>query len=154
MAFIRPRRKKLGSTLRTVDPVDPVQIEKNIPFLNNQRAANAVVITVPEQKKVSYRVCFRKCNISNGPGRNVRIYHLNSRRRPSLRLAAYLPTFYNNQPRKILDQNNDITIFGKSVSRIYADKNTDVFFGMTRNPATGAAPNTFVTISGYFVPQP
>jgi hypothetical protein len=143
-----------STPVRTVDPVDPVQIEKNVPFLTNQRAANNVVmITVPDKKRLVIE--YVSVNAIFPTGQDVTSAFITTTA-GQIQTTGLPPTFQHfitTSPRKPLDPANDITNFGQSV-RIYADKNTDVVVGMTRNPGTGAAPNVFLTISGYFVPQP
>jgi hypothetical protein len=135
-----------GSTpVRTVDPVDPVQTTKNTPFFDDA-TVDAVVITVPDKKRLVIEYVSAVALLPTG--QDIVFANITTTV-GGQRIRHEIPT----SPRKIFNGTLDITVFGQSL-RIYADKNTDVTFSMTRNPATGLSQLAGVDISGYFVPQP
>jgi len=143
-----------STPVRTVDPVEPVQIEMNMPFAGNERNGFALMLTVPDKKRLVIE--YVSGNAVLPTGTDIVSAFLTTTAGARFDGGKLPPTFQHQiiiGPRKPFSETFDITTFGQTV-RSYADKNTDVFLSMSRNPTTGAQPNAFGTISGYFVPQP
>lgn len=120
-----------STSVRTVDPVEPVQIEMNMPFVGNERNGFALMITVPDKKKLVIE--YVSGNAVLPTGTHIVAAFLTTTAGARFDGANSPPTFQHQitiGPRKAFSATFDITTFGQSV-RIYADKNTDVFLSMT-----------------------
>jgi hypothetical protein len=139
-----------GSTpVRSIDPVDPFQTSVPTPFgMNAGSTGEVVVINVPDKKRLVIEYVSGFAQLPTGQDL-TQVQVITQVVVGGVAREHYITT----APRKVFSNTTDITVFGQSL-RIYADKNTNVNFLMTRNPAAGVSTVGAVTISGYFVPQP